>query len=145
MRPTSPSTQLVDVEIVLPVYNEQRVLEGSVRRLDAFLCHGFPFSWRITIADNGSTDRTAAVARRLSYELPGVEAIRIPAKGRGRALREAWSAGQARVLCYMDVDLSTDLGRCSRWSLRCSPATATWRSARDCIATPGSRVDSSAS
>jgi glycosyltransferase involved in cell wall biosynthesis len=95
---------------VIPVYNEQRVLEGSVRRLDAFLCHGFPFSWRITIADNGSTDRTAAVARRLSYEIPRVEAIRIAAKGRGRALRAAWSAGRGRVLSYMDVDLSTDLG-----------------------------------
>jgi glycosyltransferase involved in cell wall biosynthesis len=110
VRPTSPSSQLVDVEIVIPVYNEQRVLEGAVRRLDAFLRRGFPLSWRITIVDNGSTDRTGAVARRLSYELPRVEAIRIAAKGRGRALRAAWSSGRARVLCYMDVDLSTDLG-----------------------------------
>jgi glycosyltransferase involved in cell wall biosynthesis len=101
---------LVDVEIVIPVYNEQRALEGSIRRLHAFLSRGFPLSWRIVIADNGSTDGTRAVARRLSYELSEVEAIGLCEQGRGRALRAAWSAGRARVLCYMDVDLSTDLG-----------------------------------
>jgi glycosyltransferase involved in cell wall biosynthesis len=101
---------LVDVEIVIPVYNEQRALEGSIRRLHAFLYRSFPLSWRIVIADNGSTDRTRAVARRLSYELSEVETIGLCEQGRGRALRAAWSAGRARVLCYMDVDLSTDLG-----------------------------------
>jgi glycosyltransferase involved in cell wall biosynthesis len=100
----------VDVEVVVPVYNEQRVLEGSILRLHSFLNRGFPLSWRIVIADNGSTDRTVAVARRLTYALDGVELIRIAARGRGRALRAAWSAGRAQVLCYMDVDLSTGLG-----------------------------------
>ena len=80
-----------------------------MRRLHGYLSAGFPFSWRIVVADNASTDRTLAVARRLSYELPGVEAIHLAAKGRGRALRRAWSSSDARVLCYMDVDLSTDL------------------------------------
>ena len=98
-----------DVEIVIPVYDEKRVLEASTRRLHAFLSDGFPFSWRIVIADNGSTDGTLAVARRLTYELGGVEALRVREPGRGRALHTAWLASDARVLCYMDVDLSTDL------------------------------------
>jgi glycosyltransferase involved in cell wall biosynthesis len=98
-----------DVDVVIPVYNEQRALEASVRRLHAYLGTRFPFSWRIVIADNASADRTLAVARRLSYELPCVEVIHLSAKGRGRALRRAWCSSDARVLCYMDVDLSTDL------------------------------------
>jgi len=99
-----------DVEVVIPVYNEHVALEGSVRRLHAFLAHvGFPFSWRITIADNASTDGTLAVARRLSYELSGVEVIHLRAKGRGRALRAAWLISDARVVAYMDADLSTEL------------------------------------
>jgi glycosyltransferase involved in cell wall biosynthesis len=98
-----------EVEIVIPVYNERLALEGSVRRLHGFLTATFPFSWRIMIADNASTDDTLAVARRLTYELEGVEAIHLPAKGRGRALRAAWSDSPAQVVCYMDVDLSTDL------------------------------------
>ena len=108
-RPAEPAVTGVDVGIVIPVYNEERALEGSVRRLHGFLSATFPFSWRIVIADNASTDRTIAIARRLSYGLHGVEAIRLPVKGRGRALRRAWSVGAARVLCYMDVDLSTGL------------------------------------
>jgi glycosyltransferase involved in cell wall biosynthesis len=100
---------VTDVEVVIPVYNERLALEPSVRRLHGFLTHSFPFSWRIVIAENASTDGTLAIARRLMYELPNVEALHLPAKGRGRALRAAWSDGEAYVHCYMDVDLSTDL------------------------------------
>src|SRR4051812_5856564 len=98
-----------DVDIVVPVYNEEAALERGIRRLHRFLSESFPFGWRIVIADNASTDATPAVARRLARELSGVEALRLERKGRGRALREAWSHSDARVVCYMDVDLSTDL------------------------------------
>ena len=53
------------VDIVVPVKDEERDLAPSVRRLCAFLRDEFPFSARITIADNGSTDRTWAVATAL--------------------------------------------------------------------------------
>jgi glycosyltransferase involved in cell wall biosynthesis len=98
-----------DVEIVIPVYNEHVALEGSVRMLHAYLSVTFPFTWQITIVDNASTDGTLQVARRLMYELPEVGAMHLPAKGRGRALRTAWLASHAKVLAYMDVDLSSDL------------------------------------
>ncbi len=97
------------VDIVVPVYNEEVDLGPSVRRLHAYLTEAFPFAARITIADNASTDGTWDIARRLRDELPGVEAVRLEAKGRGRALRAAWEASDAAVLAYMDVDLSTDL------------------------------------
>ena len=97
------------VEIVVPVYNEEAGLGRSIRRLHAFLSASFPFSWRIVIADNASTDATPAIARALGRELRGVSHLRLEEKGRGRALRAAWSASQAEVVAYMDVDLSTDL------------------------------------
>jgi glycosyltransferase involved in cell wall biosynthesis len=101
--------QRLDVEIVVPVYNEERTLRRSVERLQEFLSRDFPLSWRIVIADNASTDRTLAVAHRLSAELDGVDVLHLDEKGRGRALRAAWLASPARVVAYMDVDLSTDL------------------------------------
>ena len=61
------------------------------------------------IVDNASTDATPLIAARLARELPGVDSLRLEAKGRGRALRTAWLRSDAQVLCYMDVDLSTDL------------------------------------
>jgi glycosyltransferase involved in cell wall biosynthesis len=106
--PTADDARL-DVEIVVPVYNEEHSLRPSIERLHAFLSNGFPLTWQIVIADNASSDGTLDVARALSTELAGVEVLHLRSKGRGRALRAAWLASPARVVCYMDVDLSTDL------------------------------------
>jgi putative flippase GtrA len=108
-RAPAASTAAPEVEVVVPVYNEQAGLERSIRGLHRYLRSQFPFSWRIVIADNASTDATPAIAAELARELRGVEVLRLDRKGRGLALREAWSHSDARVVCYMDVDLSTDL------------------------------------
>ena len=106
---SAPATRTPRVDIIIPVYNEQASLERSVRRLHRFLCENMPFAWRIVIADNASTDATLAIARATAAELPDTEVLHLLMKGRGRALREAWSRSDADVVCYMDVDLSTDL------------------------------------
>ncbi|MBE7190609.1 glycosyltransferase family 2 protein, partial [Jatrophihabitans endophyticus] len=103
------STDRVDVEIVVPVYNEQAGLDAGVRRLHAFLREDFPFTALVTIADNASTDRTWEVAQGLARSLDGVRAVHLDAKGRGRALHHVWAGSRASVVAYMDVDLSTDL------------------------------------
>jgi glycosyltransferase involved in cell wall biosynthesis len=97
------------VEIVVPVYNEERDLERSVRRLRAYLDARFPFHATVTIADNASTDATEQIGRRLAAEVPDVGYLRLNDKGRGRALAAAWLISRADVVAYMDVDLSTDL------------------------------------
>lgn len=97
--------------MVIPVYNEERDLEKSVTTLRQFLvANGQRWRWRIVIADNASTDRTVAIARELSARWPGdVAVLHLDQKGRGRALRRAWTESDADVVSYMDVDLSTDL------------------------------------
>lgn len=97
------------LDVVIPVYNEETDLGPCVRRLHAHLRENVPYPFRITIADNASVDGTLDVARSLAADLAGVEVLHLAAKGRGRALRAAWSASPAPVLVYMDVDLSTDL------------------------------------
>ncbi|HEV7931322.1 MAG TPA: bifunctional glycosyltransferase family 2/GtrA family protein [Actinomadura sp.] len=97
------------VEVVIPVYNEESVLAGSARRLHDYLAGTFPYAFRITIADNASTDGTWRVATELAGELANVRAVHLGQKGRGRALRQVWSTSDADVVGYMDVDLSTDL------------------------------------
>jgi putative flippase GtrA len=98
------------LDVVVPVYNEEIDLEPCVRRLHAYLSASFPYRFRITIADNASTDSTPEVAGRLAYDLPEVSSVRLAEKGRGRALKYVWTQSDAAVLAYMDVDLSTDLG-----------------------------------
>ena len=107
-RPPGPPHR-VQIEIVIPVRNEDHDLAPSVRRLHAYLRDQFPVTTRITIADNGSTDGTWAQAVALQAQLPAVRAVQIERPGRGGALRAIWSASDADVYAYMDVDLSTDL------------------------------------
>lgn len=97
------------IDIVIPVYNEERDLGPSVRRLHDYLGSDFPFPAIITIADNASRDGTLAVAQSLANELTRVRVVHLDKKGRGRALRAAWLQSNAQVVAYMDVDLSTDL------------------------------------
>jgi len=97
------------LDVVVPVYNEADRIEQSIRRLWAYLGSDFPFSAVITIADNASTDGTLHVANRLAEELPGVRVLHLDDKGRGRALKQAWSLSGSDVVAYMDVDLSTGL------------------------------------
>ena len=103
------AAQPVRIDVVIPVYNEEKILAGSVARLRGHLRQNCPYRWRIVIADNASVDRTEKVARRLVSKYPEVAYLRLPLKGRGRALREAWLRSNADVVSYMDVDLSTDL------------------------------------
>jgi glycosyltransferase involved in cell wall biosynthesis len=97
------------VDIVVPVYNEQAVLADSIRRLHDYCSAHLEHDWRIVIADNASTDATLEVAGVLARERERVTVLHLQRRGRGRALRTAWSMSDADVLCYMDVDLSTDL------------------------------------
>ncbi len=104
-----PADRRPVVDVVVPVYNEERDLGPSVRRLHDYLSRELRFSSVITIVDNASRDGTLAVAEALAAELVGVRVMHLDAKGRGRALRAAWLASEAEIVAYMDVDLSTDL------------------------------------
>lgn len=103
------ATPALALDVVVPVFNEQATLESSVQRLHDYLTRSVGWSWRITIADNASTDATPAMADALAEALPGVVAVHLPLKGRGRALKHVWLTSPAQVLVYLDEDLSTDL------------------------------------
>ena len=97
------------VDIVVPVYNEEKALPGSIERLTGFLQDNVANPWQVIIADNASTDRTRPVSEELCRHYPRVSYFYLPQKGRGRALRSTWLASEADIVSYMDVDLSTDL------------------------------------
>jgi glycosyltransferase involved in cell wall biosynthesis len=98
------------VDILLPVYNEQEVLEKSVTTLREFLQENVSnFDWIITIGDNASIDNTMERARELEKRFEDVRVFHLDQKGRGRMVKYAWQKSEADVLTYMDIDLSTDL------------------------------------
>ena len=105
IRPHDP----VSVDVVNPVYNEERALPQSIPTLCRYLESYVPYRWTVTIADNASTDQTLAVASSLAAADPRVKVMHLDRKGRGLALKSAWLASEADLVAYMDVDLSTNL------------------------------------
>ena len=108
-RRATPAQPPASVVVVIPVLNEAHVLERSVQRIREFLLRLDDWSWRVMIVDNGSTDATREVARALVSRYPDVDFCHLDRPGRGGALRYAWSQTTSDVVCYTDVDLSTDL------------------------------------
>jgi glycosyltransferase involved in cell wall biosynthesis len=101
---------LPKVRLVIPCLNEVKQLESSVESCRKFLQEHFPYRWEVFVADNGSKDGTAELAAQLAAKYPGeVGFFTIPERGRGRALRKAWTECDADIVAYTDVDLSTEL------------------------------------
>lgn len=100
------------VDIVIPVLNEETSLECNIVKILNFiekeLCS--KFFCRIIIADNGSTDKTPEIAKRLEQMFNGkVFYHRVSRKGVGLALKSTWASSDAEIVGYMDLDLATDL------------------------------------
>lgn len=102
---------MTSVDIVVPVFNEEKNLARNIPVLQDFLSTSdFPYEWRIVIGDNGSTDGTADLSQQLAASAPAhVEDFQASARGKGRAIKEAWLASRADILSFMDVDLATGL------------------------------------
>lgn len=100
----------MNIEITIPVLDEQDTLEKQIKRIDEYLEYNFAGEKiSIIIADNGSIDRTESIANQLSCEIQRISYIKIDKKGVGRALKRSWSMSQANIVGYMDLDLATDL------------------------------------
>ena len=98
------------IDIVVPTYNEERAIPKNIPILHAFAReHLKGHQWSLVIADNGSTDRSAIIARDIASTLPNIRVLTYPQAGRGRALSVAWQSSDADILSYMDVDLSSEL------------------------------------
>ena len=73
LRPLNPQTLTID--IVFRLLIEAHALEQSATKLHRYLASNLPYKWRIVIADNGSTDGTAVIARRLAERYPEIRLL----------------------------------------------------------------------
>lgn len=102
---------LHSMDIVIPVLNEAPTLEVQVTKLLHYVeSHSeFTFEYRVTIADNGSTDSTLEIADNLARHSQKVRVVSVGRRGVGLALKEAWGTSAGEYIGYMDLDFSTDL------------------------------------
>lgn len=103
------SKHLPKVDLIVPTLNEAHVLRTSIERIRRYMRDEFPYPARVVVADNGSTDGTGELAEQLAQEYEDVGVVRLNMRGRGRALRQAWSETEAEIVAYTDVDISTEL------------------------------------
>jgi glycosyltransferase involved in cell wall biosynthesis len=102
--------KMYEMNIVIPVLNEENALENGVQKTIDFLnTTRIKDNFIITIADNGSTDKTGDIAQRLCSIYKNVHYFKVSKKGVGLAFREAIKSNSSDIVGYMDVDLATDI------------------------------------
>ena len=106
-----PVFEQMHLEITIPCYNEEhRLAKGYATLADWVLKNQERAKITVVIADNGSTDRTEEIARRLAEEsrVP-TRYLRLGRPGLALALRASWDASTADVVGYCDTDMATDV------------------------------------
>lgn len=98
-----------DLSVVLPVYDEARVLEASFAELVPHL-ERLGKSFEIVCVDDGSTDESWEILTRLAQADERVRIDRLPEnRGKGAAVRKGMLQAEGELALFMDVDLSTPL------------------------------------
>jgi glycosyltransferase involved in cell wall biosynthesis len=99
------------LSLIIPAYNEEQRLPRTLTKIQAFLGEQ-PYEAEVLVVENGSSDRTAAVAEEFG---PEVRVLREPKRGKGLAVRRGMmeSAGEFRFIC--DADLSMPIEEVNRF------------------------------
>lgn len=98
-------------EISIPVLNEEDSIESKLKELLEFIKTSLDglANFTVVVADNGSTDETSHIVKRMVSEYSNLAYLHVDRPGVGRALKAAWGQSTADVIGYMDLDLATDL------------------------------------
>jgi dolichyl-phosphate beta-glucosyltransferase len=97
------------LSVVIPAYNEEQRLQSSLERVVAYL-DAQPYSSEVLVVDDGSTDKTATIARNYAGEHATVRILRyIPNRGKGHAVRIGMSEADGKLMLLCDADLSTPI------------------------------------
>jgi dolichyl-phosphate beta-glucosyltransferase len=93
------------ISIVIPAYNEEQRLPETLQVIHTFL-QGQTYQAEVLVVENGSNDRTLAIAQEFSRSMPEVRAYHCDQRGKGLAVIQGMLAasGEYRFIC--DVDLS---------------------------------------
>ena len=110
----------MNIEIVIPILNEEKTLRKQVFHLKSHLrkYDQLGHKFIITIADNGSTDRSSLIGSEIARTVSGIKYVKLAERGVGRALKRCWQDSEAEVIGFMDLDFATDLNHLEQcWAL----------------------------
>jgi glycosyltransferase involved in cell wall biosynthesis len=92
------------ISIVIPVYNEEAILHAAVVDLRERL-KPLAFDYELILAENGSTDRTVAIAAELQSKYPEVRSLSVGTPDYGKALRRGILEARGTYVLCDEIDL----------------------------------------
>ncbi len=114
---------------IIPVYNEERRIEKTIREVDAYLrSKNFPGGYEIIVADSASRDRTAAIVEGSRRNLPALKLLSLENRGKGWAVRQGMLAAAGEIRLFADADNSVSPEQADNFLPRLCPG----RSAPSC-------------
>ena len=103
----------VYLSIIIPVYNEESRIGSTLEQVAAFLS-GWPHSWEVVVADDGSTDGTAQIVDKFVAAHAGVKLLRLTHRGKGWAVKNGMLAAKGEYRLFCDADLSVPIEQVDR-------------------------------
>ena len=99
----------IKISIVIPAYNEQGRIEGSLRKIKAFFDER-AYDYEIIVSDDGSKDKTLEIVKKFQESWPELKALNNLHKGKAPAIISGINSAQGEFVLFTDVDLSVDIG-----------------------------------
>ena len=97
-----------DLTVLLIAYNEENFLENCVKEVIQAVTP-LRLKYEILIVENGSSDNTFNIAKKLSDEFPFIVAVHLDRPSGTNAIRKGYSIARGNIVANLDVDLSTDM------------------------------------
>ena len=98
-----------DLSIIIPSYNEELRLPATLDRIAAYL-QTYPGAAEVLVVDDGSKDRTAAVAESCRGKIPSLRVVSNGMnRGKGYSVRHGMRESRGRIALFTDADLSAPI------------------------------------
>lgn len=102
--------------IVIPVYNEASVLDGTISEVGAYFS-SIQEPFEIIVINDGSTDRTKSVLDQLQSRTPQLHMVSYSVnRGKGHAIAQGVAQARGEWVLIMDADLSTPVNMLERFT-----------------------------